>query len=77
MRKMTHIVVIVIEIVIKVREEERGDGIDRVVIEPSNKAEKNIVHILLFLPIYVVPTLPTCCTLPAITLTLSLSLTPS
>ena len=65
---MTYFIVIaiIIKVVFEVEEEWGGGGIiEHVTIYPINEAEWNIIHILLFLPVPVVPTLPTCCTLPA------------
>ena len=54
----------------------RGVVIDRFVIKPSNEAERNIIHLLPFLPIPVSPILPPCSYLPAIVLNLLPPLTP-
>ena len=53
-----------------------GGGIYRFVIEPSNEAERNIIHLLLLLPVPIVPMLPTRCSLSSLALAFSPSLTP-
>ena len=71
------VVVIVTEVAFKVEEEEGGGGIDRFAIDPIDKAERNIIHLLPFLPIPAVPMLPQCSSLPDLAIYLFSSLTPS
>ena len=46
MRRMLCFIVISMEVIFKAKEEEGGDGIDWVAIGISNKAERNIFHLL-------------------------------
>ena len=66
---MLRVVVIVIELSFEVEKEEGGGGrVDWFTINPSDKSERNLVHLLPLLPIPVVPILPQRCSLPAISL---------
>ena len=59
-------IVIVIKAVFKIKEEEGGCGINLIMIDPSNKEDQNLVHLLLLIPIPNVFTLMTCHHLPAL-----------
>ena len=57
MRRMLRIVIIVIEVTFKAKEEEGRGGIDRFAINPSDKEDRNLAHLLPFLPVPLIPML--------------------